>query len=526
MELSAVGDRIFAAESIIKRRVRKGRIEYLVKWKGWAIKYSTWEPEENILDGRLIAGFEQKERERELYGPKKRGPKPKNFVLKARAQAAETRGRSRVPDVRLRQSTGSSSRPSTSSAPSSSMSSSSTSSSSSAPSPKLHSGAASHKLKKDIRRCHRMSRRPLPRHDPLASGSAGSSFPSRPPVSPFSETVRILNRKVKPREAKRGRIILNLKVIDKTSQPPIPRGRPNIPSRNRIIGKRLNEVSYRGLQPPVKLPGFPMYGKPFGVQQVSSDVGRLRAGTGSSTRSYGRAGSSGPASSNRNPASESHGGTAEPPVSQYQAPPSPSSSGGVDSAPPSPGQAPPTPREAPPQSLHASAASASPPKLSPQASSEPEDTLGLQPGPQPAPYLPSCPSPSSSPSSSDDDDEAAVDLSAPRITKRRPRGRPQRRRRPNKAMAAGTSSPDPDSSPPLLSPEPPRAVLEGDPDWHPEMAPCCADVVVTDVTTNLLTVTIKEFCRPPELDKSGPASPSSGATAPPSPTPSTPHPKP
>ncbi|XP_011834514.1 PREDICTED: neuronal pentraxin receptor [Mandrillus leucophaeus] len=62
--------------------VISGRIEYLVKWKGWAIKYSTWEPEENILDSRLIAAFEQKERERELYGPKKRGPKPKTFLLK------------------------------------------------------------------------------------------------------------------------------------------------------------------------------------------------------------------------------------------------------------------------------------------------------------------------------------------------------------------------------------------------------------------------------------------------------------
>lgn len=75
MELSAVGERVFAAESIIKRRIRKvsvrynvpvcsesveynapalsckliksfvfvsdgtqGRIEYLVKWKGWSPK--------------------------------------------------------------------------------------------------------------------------------------------------------------------------------------------------------------------------------------------------------------------------------------------------------------------------------------------------------------------------------------------------------------------------------------------------------------------------------------------------------
>lgn len=87
MELSAVGERVFAAESIIKRRIRRGRMEYLVKWKGWSPKYSTWEPEENILDSRLFAAFEERERERELFGPKKRGPKLKTFLLKAQAKA-------------------------------------------------------------------------------------------------------------------------------------------------------------------------------------------------------------------------------------------------------------------------------------------------------------------------------------------------------------------------------------------------------------------------------------------------------
>ncbi|XP_053552270.1 chromobox protein homolog 8 [Bombina bombina] len=87
MELSAVGERVFAAEALLKRRIRKGRMEYLVKWKGWSQKYSTWEPEENILDARLVAAFEDRERERELYGPKKRGPKPKTFLLKAQAKA-------------------------------------------------------------------------------------------------------------------------------------------------------------------------------------------------------------------------------------------------------------------------------------------------------------------------------------------------------------------------------------------------------------------------------------------------------
>ena len=35
-------------------------VEYLVKWKGWGPKYSTWEPEENILDGRLIEQFDKR----------------------------------------------------------------------------------------------------------------------------------------------------------------------------------------------------------------------------------------------------------------------------------------------------------------------------------------------------------------------------------------------------------------------------------------------------------------------------------
>ncbi|XP_067009127.1 polycomb group protein Pc isoform X1 [Anabrus simplex] len=63
-----MGDRVYAAERIMKKRVRRGRVEYFVKWKGWSQKHSTWEPEENILDRRLIDIFEQSPR------TDKRGP--------------------------------------------------------------------------------------------------------------------------------------------------------------------------------------------------------------------------------------------------------------------------------------------------------------------------------------------------------------------------------------------------------------------------------------------------------------------
>jgi len=55
-----LGEMVFAAERITKKRLRKGKTEYLVKWKGWSPKYNTWEPEENILDVRLIDQFVKK----------------------------------------------------------------------------------------------------------------------------------------------------------------------------------------------------------------------------------------------------------------------------------------------------------------------------------------------------------------------------------------------------------------------------------------------------------------------------------
>ncbi|XP_077426925.1 E3 SUMO-protein ligase CBX4-like [Vanacampus margaritifer] len=81
MELPAAGEHVFAVESIEKKRSRKGRVEYLVKWRGWSPKYNTWEPEENILDPRLLDAFEDRERQEQLLGYRKRGPKPKHLLV-------------------------------------------------------------------------------------------------------------------------------------------------------------------------------------------------------------------------------------------------------------------------------------------------------------------------------------------------------------------------------------------------------------------------------------------------------------
>ncbi|XP_059496540.1 chromobox protein homolog 7-like [Stegostoma tigrinum] len=81
MELSAIGEQVFAVENISKKRVRKGRVEYFVKWKGWPPKYSTWEPEDHILDPRLVMAYEEKEQRDRALGHRKRGPKPKRYLL-------------------------------------------------------------------------------------------------------------------------------------------------------------------------------------------------------------------------------------------------------------------------------------------------------------------------------------------------------------------------------------------------------------------------------------------------------------
>ncbi|KAL0964871.1 hypothetical protein UPYG_G00330200 [Umbra pygmaea] len=75
MEGVTVGQ-VFDAECILNKRPRKGKFEYLVKWRGWSSKHNSWEPEENILDPRLLAAFHKREQEREMLF-QKRGKRPR-----------------------------------------------------------------------------------------------------------------------------------------------------------------------------------------------------------------------------------------------------------------------------------------------------------------------------------------------------------------------------------------------------------------------------------------------------------------
>ncbi|XP_074511532.1 chromobox homolog 7a isoform X1 [Sebastes fasciatus] len=82
MELSSVGDQVFAVESITKKRVRKGNVEYLLKWQGWSPKYSTWEPEDNILDPRLVLAYEEHQEKIRALAYRRKGLRPRRLVLR------------------------------------------------------------------------------------------------------------------------------------------------------------------------------------------------------------------------------------------------------------------------------------------------------------------------------------------------------------------------------------------------------------------------------------------------------------
>ncbi|WKX99123.1 hypothetical protein Q1695_014194 [Nippostrongylus brasiliensis] len=63
-------DDVYVVEAVInKRKAKDGKIEYLLKWQGFPLEESTWEPEENVACHELIAEFERKRSKMEKKEP-------------------------------------------------------------------------------------------------------------------------------------------------------------------------------------------------------------------------------------------------------------------------------------------------------------------------------------------------------------------------------------------------------------------------------------------------------------------------
>jgi len=79
----------YEVESIVDKRVKKGKVEYLIKWVGWPSDTNTWEPLAHLDCDEIISKYEEERKQKEGEEGEKEKKQAKKQEVKSRFRGFE-----------------------------------------------------------------------------------------------------------------------------------------------------------------------------------------------------------------------------------------------------------------------------------------------------------------------------------------------------------------------------------------------------------------------------------------------------
>jgi hypothetical protein len=78
------GEVEYEVEEVLDSRWRYGRIEYLIKWRGFGVEHNSWEPGSHVFSPTLVADFHTRHPEAVTpQGPVRRSTQPRNTAIRS-----------------------------------------------------------------------------------------------------------------------------------------------------------------------------------------------------------------------------------------------------------------------------------------------------------------------------------------------------------------------------------------------------------------------------------------------------------